>query len=82
MLTAVAAAFADTVWLDEPGIWERMSGGHGRSLVCTNGNDMVGGRYRRGVGTCAPSALRQVRRLATGAPGRRATAKLEAQIRV
>ena len=47
----------ETVWLDESGLWERMSGGHGRSRVCTNGNDMVGGRYVRGVGTCAPSAL-------------------------
>ena len=52
-----AAAAADTVWLDEPGIWERMSGGHGRSWVCTNGQKMVKGSYTRGVGTCAPSAL-------------------------
>ena len=57
--TAIAAlvAVADTVWLDEPGVWERMSGGHGRSWLCTNGQNMVMGRYSRGVGTCAPSAL-------------------------
>ena len=53
----VDANAPETVWLDEPGVWERMSGGHGRSRVCTNGNDMVGERYKRGVGTCAPSAL-------------------------
>ena len=54
---AAHAAVADTVWLDEPGVWERMSGGHGRSRPCTNGQNMVMGRYSRGVGTCAPSAL-------------------------
>ena len=53
----VLSAKADTVWLDEPGIWDRMSGGHGRSWVCTNGQKMVMGSYSRGVGTCAPSAL-------------------------
>ena len=54
---AALLAVADTVWLDEPGVWERMSGGHGRSWLCTNGQNMVMGRYSRGVGTCAPSAL-------------------------
>ena len=57
VLGLAGAAHADTVWLDEPGVWDRMSGGHGRSWVCTNGQKMVKGSYTRGVGTCAPSAL-------------------------
>ena len=47
----------ETVWLDEAGVWDRMSAGHGRSWVCTNGQKMVMGSFTRGVGTCAPSAL-------------------------
>lgn len=55
---ASCALHADTVWLDEQGVWDRMSGGHGRSWVCAAGKDtMLGGKFTRGVGTCAPSAL-------------------------
>lgn len=35
---AALVAVADTVWLDEPGVWERMSGGHGRSRPAPKGS--------------------------------------------
>ena len=50
-------ASGDVVWLDESGVWDRMSAGHGKSQVHTNGVDILGTKCVRGVGTCAPSAL-------------------------
>ena len=54
---ACLAACADTVWLDEAGIWDRMSAGHGKSGPFTNLQKVVKGEFRRGVNSCAPSAL-------------------------
>ena len=51
------AARGDTVWLDEPGVWNRMSAGHGFSVVATGTPRLAGTGCSRGVGTCAPSAL-------------------------
>jgi len=51
------SAFADTVWLDGAGVWDRMSAGHGKSMPFTNATGVAGGRFARGVKTCAPSAL-------------------------
>lgn len=56
-LAAVSSASGDTVWLDEPGVWDRISDGHGIAAVRTDGKGMVKGSYTRGVRVCAPSAL-------------------------
>ena len=45
------------MWLDESGVWDRMSAGHGKCQAHTNGVDILGTKCARGVGTCAPSAL-------------------------
>lgn len=54
---AAQAASGDIIWLDEPGIWDRISDGHGIAAVRTDGKGMVKGAYTRGVRVCAPSAL-------------------------
>ncbi len=57
LMLAAFSASADIVWLDEPGVWDRMSAGHGISQACTNGVSLLGAKCARGVRTCAPSAL-------------------------
>ena len=57
LMMSAAAVLGDTVWLDEPGIWDRISDGHGIAAARTDGKGMVKGAYTRGVRVCAPSAL-------------------------
>ena len=41
LMCAALSAAADTVWLDESGVWDRMSAGHGKCQAHTNGVDIL-----------------------------------------
>ena len=55
-VAAVSAVAEDCVYLDEEDLRARFAG-NGRTSVCTNGEEMVGGAFSRGVCVHSPSAL-------------------------